>query len=161
MLPYIWFYLYPTLHHLSPIIYCSFFLTLPVLAAAPDRLSINPRKIQFTILAFYIPVFLTYLHNLIFLININSFSSNLCFLRTIFYITSMYSLSAIMLYVTYYFLLVSFFCISNLLLYFLYSFYYSYYCPPVLAAAPDINHPFSRISSPNTQILPKNPRKLG
>ena len=32
---------------------------------------------------------------------------------------------------------------------------------PVLAAAPDIKHPFSRIFPANTPILPKNPRQLG
>ena len=32
---------------------------------------------------------------------------------------------------------------------------------PVLAAAPDIQYPFSRISPANTPILPKNPRQLG
>ena len=32
---------------------------------------------------------------------------------------------------------------------------------PVLAAAPDIKHPFSRIFPLNTPILPKNPHQLG
>ena len=155
-----WCFLYP----LSTFIVYFYFFTIslksPVLAAAPDSLSINPCKLFFTILPFYIPVFLTYLRTLTFSININRFSSNLRFLHTIFYITSMYSLSAIMLYVTYYFLLVSFFIISNSLIYFVYSFYYSYYYLPVLAAAPDIKHPFSRISPANPPILPKNPREL-
>ena len=45
------------------------------------------------------------------------------------------------------------------ILIFLLFIYYSYL--PVLAAAPDIKHPFSRISPVNPHILPKNPRELG
>ena len=43
----------------------------------------------------------------------------------------------------------------------LYISIYFFLKSPVLAAAPDIKHPFSRISPLNPPILPKDPRQLG
>ena len=153
---------YDSIFFINIFYFFYYFLKSPVLAATPDTLP-SPTIADTIFQKPFIPPPRIVIYILVSFLHIITFSVSF------FYIISSQS-SSLLYYGSYRFYMHSlvysscswfyFLNLHYLLFYGVYTFYFLLTLP-VLAAAPDIKHPFSCVSLVNLLILPKNHHQLG